>query len=402
MLKYEFYDVEEDSDQHWCEEVVFGYLSVQSIRALVAVVIVAVNISAKSILRMFKDFERHGYISAISEAMTYKLALIQIANTGLLVLLINGSTSGGLNSKDVTLLNGQYKDFSYGWYEDVGKSLMGTMILYMFGVHGLKVLMAFKQKILRYYDNYFTNNPHLTRKVTQEQLDRLYLGPEFVVEVRYATALTLAFVCVVYASTMPFMYLIATAGYTLMYFVDKYYLLRISRLPNALSPELSLNVTRLIYIAAMMNLCFGIWGFSNYTLFSPDLIIDKEMRNVDGVLYYSLDHSIRQDYPFYERLFNYYTIPHWIVLGPVILFILSHAILILLRKFRVTTIFSAKEYEGNPEYFDAIPIPVIRKRVHDGIVKRHIMDRYRKRLSEFESGEVEDEPKLVRYVNICR
>jgi hypothetical protein len=397
MINYKFYDEFEDRQENWCEDVVFRFVNLAVVRLVLAVVVVAVNISAKSILRALKDFERRNSQTEISESMTLKLFIVQVVNTGLLVLVMNARVSG-FDQKIVSFLNGKYSDFTASWYADVGISLMFTMILYMFGVHGLKLVTILSSKFFRWQDKHFSSDIRLTNQVSQEQLNKLYLGPEFVIEVRYATALTICFVCITYAPAMPLMYLITAVSFWLLYFVDKFYFLRVSRIPRAVSPSLAHSVVKSFYLAAFFNLAIAIWSFSNSILFAPKLDRVLNVEDYNGLQFVNVEFGYHNSFSsLRNRLFNKWTIASWIVLFPLsvlMVYIFSGDIFrrVLYAIEQTWPIFgmniAERLYEGNPEYFDSIPLPLLKRRVDDGIVKKHIFDRYKKRIKELESGVV--------------
>ncbi|CAE7643104.1 unnamed protein product, partial [Symbiodinium microadriaticum] len=365
---------------------------------VVAIVVVTVNISAKSILRALQDVERRGSQTEISESMTFKLFVVQAVNTGLIVLLMNGRASG-FDQTSITFLNGKYSDFSSGWYEDVGISIMGTMTLYMFGVHGLKLFNVLSSKFLRWQDKHFSSDTRLTNQVSQEQLNRLYLGPEFVIEVRYATALTICFVCVPFASAMPLMYLISAIGLALLYIVDKYYFLRVSRIPRAVSPSLAHSVTKSFYIAACLNLAIAVWAFSNTLLFAPTVQKIRTTQEYGGLEFVNVNFEYYGHRHMRFRLFNNFTALSWIVLFPlaVLMIVIYSGDVLRIVLYVVEKIWPSfgmniaeRPYQGNPEYFDSVPLPVLKRRVGDGIVKKHIYDRYKKRIKELEANNMEN------------
>lgn len=396
MIKYKFYDESQDRHEKWCEDVVFRFVNLALVRLVLAVVVVAVNISAKSILRALKDFERRNSHTEISESMTFKLFVVQVVNTGLLVLVMNAKVAG-FDQTSISFLNGKYADFTAPWYADVGISIMFTMMLYMFGVHGLKLVTIVSSKFFRWQDKHFTSDTRLTNQVSQEQLNKLYLGPEFVIEVRYATALTICFVCVTYAPAMPLMYLITAVAFWLLYIVDKFYFLRVSRIPRAVSPSLAHSVVKSFYVAAFFNLAIAIWSFSNSVLFAPKFDKVHNIEEYNGLEFVNVEFKYNSFASLRHRLFNKWTIASWIVLFPLsimMVYIFSEDIIRRLLYIIEQTwpIFgmniAERVYEGNPEYFDSIPLSLLKRRVDDGIAKKHIFDRYKKRIKELESGSV--------------
>jgi hypothetical protein len=395
MLHYEFADPVGQSDERWCRQVAYGFINITLLRLAAALVVVAVNVSAKSILRALKDFEKRSSHSSISTSMTFKLFLVQVVNAGLLIVLMKGYLKNFNTNGYISFLNGQYSDFTIAWYDDVGKSLIGTMILYLFGVHGLKVAMLVYTKFRRWHDTHCTGDVRLTYQMSQEQLNRLYIGTEFVIEVRYATVLTLCYVCVTYAATMPILYLVASIAFTAHYWIDKYFFLRVNRIPRAVSPTLALAVTHTFYFAGFLNLCLSVWSYSCVEVFDP-LVSVKRQYVKSGVLTFlsvSIE-SLRYE-SLNERLFNQYTIASWLGLAPLVIGLMVYTTLTLIKTYGhhfnlCIRYFShllqhESTYEGHPEYFDSIPLYLLRRRVEDGIVKKHILERYKARIKDLES-----------------
>jgi hypothetical protein len=400
MMQYEFTDPVSDDDKLWCRHLAYGFINITLLRIAAALVVVAVNVSAKSILRGLKDFEKRSSHSSISTSMTFKLFLVQVINAGLLIVLMKGYLKNFNSNGTIAFLNGKYGDFTSAWYDDVGKSLIGTMILYLFGVHGLKVAMLLYTKWCRWYDTHFTSDVRLTYQVSQEQLNRLHIGTEFVIEVRYATVLTVCYVCVTYAATMPILYLVASLAFTLHYWVDKYFFLRVNRIPRAVSPTLALAVTHTFYFAGFLNLCLSVWSYSCVEVFDPMVEVHREyVKSSDttggGVLSFM---NVSIEYvrygSLYERLFNQYTIASWLGLAPLVIGLMIYTALTMIKTYGhhfnlCIRYFShllqhESAYEGHPEYFDSIPLYLLRRRVEDGIVKKHILERYKARIKDLE------------------
>ena len=65
----------------------------------------------------------------------------------------------------------------------------------------------------------------------QDQMNQVFMGPEFPVAIRYAATLVTFFVCFVYAGGMPLLLLIAAATFFLGYWADKFLFLRYWRIP---------------------------------------------------------------------------------------------------------------------------------------------------------------------------
>lgn len=405
--------------------MIYAYARLMAIRVVVAFVIVCVNVSSKTILRTLRDFERRESNTEIETALTYKLFFVQVVNTGnkwnvlffvhisyhplpvlliyliicsykylyptllgMLSLLMNGKIKGIPETETVKFLNSTYSDFSSSWYADVGKGLIVTMVLYILGVHALKIAMVIYVKWTQWHDRYYTSDFRLTRMVIQEQLDRLHVGPAFMMEVRYASVLTIIYICVSYSCAMPIMHLIACAGFFLMYWIDKYFFLRFNRLPSALSSDLPIMVTRSLYAAVLINLAISIWSFSNVLLFHPVITTESSFVTYQNKVFYENKLSLKSLGTLSDRLFNDYTAASWIILVPAGVFVFITYLFSLFENYRIGTfLFSAQGvekhiYQGDPEYFHGIPEDLLRSRIEDKVVKKHIYERYKKRYDE--------------------
>ena len=68
----------------------------------------------------------------------------------------------------------------------------------------------------------------------------MYLGPKFVMEIRYANMLYVIYVTFMYSSGMPFLYVIAFITLFLSYWVDKYMFLNFYRIPPRHTAHISI------------------------------------------------------------------------------------------------------------------------------------------------------------------
>lgn len=396
MLNYNFYNKQDNTQEHWCKKLTFSIINVTLLRILVSIVVVGVNVSAKSILRALKNFEKRSSHSSISISMTYKLFFVQFTNAGLLIILMNGYIRDFNSDSSISFLNGKYNNFTIDWYDNVGKSLIGTMILYMFGIHSLNILLYLYQLFKRWQDKHFTNDVRLTYQVSQEQLNKLYIGLEFNIEIKYASMLTICYICVMYGSTMPIMYLIGSVSLLIFYLFDKYYFLRVNRIPHAVSPTLALYVTRTLYFASFLNLCIAIWSFSTVDVFDPVIVTKTHYHQYLNLNFMNNVLKFMKYDKLSDRVFNQYTIASWLGMAPLIISLFVSLFHIFIKRFGTNMQFVNKyfnhlikneeTYEGHPEYIDSIPLYLLKRRVEDNIVKKHILERYKKRIKELENG----------------
>ena len=402
-LDYNFLNPELNQYERWCKELIWDEFTLLIIKLGVSLVVLAVNLSAKTILHVMKEFERMASYSLISQSMTVKLFMIQIVNTGMLALLMNGDAGLSKNNA-VAFLNGEYDDFTPEWYDDIGRNVLQTVFVYSIGVHLVKFAVHWLHQFMRWRDRGFGSDIRITKQVSQENLNKLYIGPEFIIEVRYATVLTVCFVCVAYAPAMPLLYLIAGLGFWATYLIDKWFFLRVYRIPQATSPQLAHSVTKSFYISAILNLLLSIWIYSNILLFDPDTSAEKKYVFVDNLKFLEIEFSFHAYDTISERIFSPYAYASWVVLIPFLVFLLGLAISMYMKENGYTggaiiskilnLISTERMFEGNPPYFNVIPATVLVRRLEEGVARPHILAAYEERLRRVEvEGE---EEKLVR------
>jgi len=76
--------------------------------------------------------------------------------------------------------------------------------------------------LLRCYDRKGSFNTKKTRCIIQDDYEKIYTGPEFVLEVRYAQIIFTIFVTFTFSSGMPVMYIFNFFIIMVQYWVDKY------------------------------------------------------------------------------------------------------------------------------------------------------------------------------------
>ena len=403
-LDYQFLNPENNKEERWCKDLMWDEFTLLVIKLAVSIVVLSVNLSAKTVLHVMKEFERQASYSMISQSMTVKLFMIQIVNTGMLALLMNGD-AGLSKDNTVAFMNGDYEDFTPEWYDDIGKTVLQTVTLYCIGVHGVKFAVFFLHKFLRWRDRGFGSDIRITKQVSQENLNKLFIGPDFIIEVRYATVLTICFVCVSYAPAMPLLYLIGGLGFWATYMIDKWFFLRVYRIPNATSPELAHAVTQSLYFAAILNLLLSIWIYSNIMLFDPNVNSETQEVFKNGLKFLEVSFEYESYDSVFDRVFSRYSFASWVVLIPLLVFLFLMLLALILNEYEykggallsrlLDIMASEKKFEGNPPYFNVIPATQLMRRLEEGIARPHILKAYEKQLHRIEAeGE---EEKLVSY-----
>ena len=130
-------------------------------------------------------------------------------------MLVNASLSeAGL---PISFFNGQYPDFTFEWYDDVGASLVQTMLINAFSPiieFGVFYILGV---MLRWKDRGFSNDTSKTKKKTIQQYVNLYSGPEYLLHYKYSTIMNIIFVTMMYGTGLPLLFPIALLSLVIYY-----------------------------------------------------------------------------------------------------------------------------------------------------------------------------------------
>ncbi len=134
---------------------------------------------------------------------------------------------------------GNFDDIGPTWYDQVGSTIISTMIINAISAPSTKFAGFIVKKILQFVDRRFGKDDSITKKKRQADYESLYTLPEFVIDVRYGQViknsflkfedlinsqiLTMIFITFVYGSGMPLLYLTSFAQLIYTYFSDKFY-----------------------------------------------------------------------------------------------------------------------------------------------------------------------------------
>lgn len=73
---------------------------------------------------------------------------------------------------------------------------------------------------------------------SQEEFEELYLGPEMLMEDRYSQLLVTFYICLLYSSGMPMLYVISSLSFLATFYADKFFFIHFYRTP----PKYYLNL----------------------------------------------------------------------------------------------------------------------------------------------------------------
>jgi hypothetical protein len=109
-----------------------------------------------------------------------------------------------------------------------------------------------------------------TKTQTKQEYFKLHIGPDFMVEGRYAQISTTLFVALMYSSGMPILYLCIFFFLLLTYWIDKILFLRYYRIPPQFDNFISNIFLNTVLFAILVHTLFGIWIYGN-----PYFLVDS-------------------------------------------------------------------------------------------------------------------------------
>ncbi|CAD7940597.1 unnamed protein product [Amoebophrya sp. A120] len=235
-------------------------------------IVVGMNVVLEHCLNAMSMWARPLSITALNNALMWKLFLMEFVNTAIVILLVNTrfDYNGPLLGK------GDYTDFEFDWYADVGVGIVVTMMINVFSPHVGTVLKGYLRKKRR---------KRLLRSKVKiaEDMTELYLGAQFELATRYSTILTVVFVTLMYSAAIPLLLWMATLTFTLLFWCDKWTLLRTSRIPPAHDETIAKGVAEALPFAVLLHIFLAIYMYGHDLVFpSPSFAPDDEQLAAAG------------------------------------------------------------------------------------------------------------------------
>ena len=148
-------------------------------------------------------------------------------------------------------------DFSYRWYQQVGASIVLTLC----ASAATKPLQGY----FSHWWHFMWRQSKVTRravpvrgasatrfvrktvlrkryaKLTQNECDRIFIGPRFLLSERFGEILSMWLACLIFSSGMPFMYVVFFMYIALQVLMDRVLLLRVCRRPAQYDDKLGIQ-----------------------------------------------------------------------------------------------------------------------------------------------------------------
>uniref|UniRef100_K3WQ59 Anoctamin transmembrane domain-containing protein n=1 Tax=Globisporangium ultimum (strain ATCC 200006 / CBS 805.95 / DAOM BR144) TaxID=431595 RepID=K3WQ59_GLOUD len=409
MTQEAFFNPVTNRDEFYCKTWATSFIKTQLLSMLSVVMVVLVNVLLARILNVLVAMEKHHTESSQVVSRITKVFIAQFCNAALLMVVINANLSYFVDDQSIALssfaiLNGKYSDFTPAWYNDVGIALMLTMIINTFSPHMYVVVHYIAMEAKRFYDRGFSFDYSITRQDTQRDLDALYRGPKFDLAARYAQTLTSIFITYLFSAGMPLLHLVGFFAMLMTYWADKFTFLRIARSPPLYDRKVAIAAGSLLPYAVLLHSVVAMWMFSNAMIFQSPDDIASELASSSTVS------SIGDGIPEFETVARGDIWPRLtraqvvVLFAFFIVFCLVVALRILLFEYCPSMLQSvcpvltrlmqkSKVAKGIPNYFDAIPTPILREKVNDPRVKPALRDKFQAALVKREPLGSSNSPK---------
>eukprot|EP00397_Hematodinium_sp_SG-2012_P007512 GEMP01007558.1.p1 GENE.GEMP01007558.1~~GEMP01007558.1.p1 ORF type:complete len:891 (+),score=214.45 GEMP01007558.1:172-2844(+) len=244
-----------------CKEWFLDTVILNGLILMGAFVVVIVNFLLQISAIVFTKMEQPLNLSSYYSSLAEKIFMAQFFNTGIIILLVNADFFSSMFN-----LKGGYDDFERQWYSRVGVAIILTMVVQAFSPHGIQVSLYPVLKCVRCC---------LARRAqTQLDLNTLYTWPDFRLAVRLAGLLNVMFCTMMYSAGLPLLTITATLTFFLVFFCDKFLLLRASRMPPAYDHSILLVFTKLFPLGCLLHSMFAIYMFGNPWLFPSDPLVE--------------------------------------------------------------------------------------------------------------------------------
>lgn len=225
---YDEMQIEFPDGKKYCLDWFKDYSLSKSLLYLVPFSIIFVNWISKTILRLMARF--YGYQSKPEEvlASAVNMFLMSFINSGIVIQLVYFQWLPGT---DLPLILNEYSSFSQQWYQEVGTTIVVTLMLITFTPHISNLLFQLLGACGRCVDRGCSCDDRRTKQLVQEDYEDKNTGAEFMFEFRYSNILTVLAVAFLYSGGLPIMYPVAAFFFLITYWMDKCLLFNCYRKP---------------------------------------------------------------------------------------------------------------------------------------------------------------------------
>lgn len=210
--------------------------------------------------RISAHYEKHHSQDSMEKSIFHRMFILKLINMGILFLTMNFWVS---YLEQMGIVYESTQNFSTQWYKTIGVSMTLVQGGNIFGPHLYKFFFFRRAKKKR---QEAIDDP-IHGGLTQIDLNKLFLGPDFLVAHRYAQNLADFYICFIFCAGMPILPIIAIFNFYTTYWVDKFLFLNYYRSPPRYKTNIGRSATALIPYAIVLHLVASIWMLGNKDIF---------------------------------------------------------------------------------------------------------------------------------------
>ena len=122
--------------------------------------------------------------------------------------------------------------------------------------------------VRRFWDRKMSMDMNITRKELQSNFEKLYIGPEFLLNTRLSQIITLIWTTFFFMPAIPTLSLVMVMVLVMIYWVDKFLLLRFYRTPKGYHEEIIQFCLKQLKWTLVFHGIMGVFMLSNEKLLS--------------------------------------------------------------------------------------------------------------------------------------
>ncbi|RHY90031.1 hypothetical protein DYB35_001248 [Aphanomyces astaci] len=349
-MNIDFVDHRTGTSVKYCDTWGTQYLEIQALMVASVVIVVVINSCLTPVLRYLVLKQKSHTRSGVVVATVTKIFIAQFFNTALIVLLLNANmddvmdkSGAGASVNGVKIFSGKYSDFSVSWYNDVGISLMLTMLINMVSPHAGVFITYVVVEFQRFSDRGFSFDMTITHQETQRDLEALYRGPEF--DLASRNDISIAF-------------------------------LRVVRSPPQYDGKIAGAAGSLLPWAVLLHTLFGIWMYSNTQIFDKMTTQFSALGSLNAELQHGGRIVARAITMPSEVMFGLLVAIAAVALVRVVVFRYFGSALRSVFPICVRMMKKEKPPRNLPNYFDSIPTHILKESLATKTLKPRLRDSY--------------------------
>ena len=214
----------------WCVKYVYEYGQITGLTFGSVMLVIVINMVLKAFMKRLVKFERPLSKSGYSVSLSTKLFIVQLINTAVILLIVNGNLNAmGVTDQTITvgglIFVGDHDDFNSNWYVVVGSSLVLTMIVNLLTPTYSPLGNCVTRGMKRVSDRSkfcicCKQDRQFTKRLNESEYEALWDGGEFELPARYGAIQMVYWVTMMYGTGLPVLYVLAFVYFTLTYWID--------------------------------------------------------------------------------------------------------------------------------------------------------------------------------------